>query len=59
MARVKPKTPVNVGLDTGLRRLTMKKLIRIMDGMYKALMAPPYFMIICTLKFSIIVSIVK
>jgi hypothetical protein len=50
---------VNVGVDTGLRRLTRKKLIRIMDGMYKTLMTPLYFIIICTLKFSIIVSIVK
>ena len=51
--------PVNVGVDTGLRRLTRKKLIRIIDGMYKTLMAPLYFTITFTLKFSIIVMLVR
>ena len=50
---------MNVGVDTGLRRLIRKKLIKIMDGMYNPLMSPLYFIIKYMLEFSKRLSYIK
>jgi len=47
---LRPRIPVNVGVETGLRRLMRKKLIKIMAGLYSLLMNQLYFIIKCMLN---------